>query len=577
MADKRRRRRTGTPPNGGGTRDDAIGPVERDVEVRGDFEHERIGEQSGTFEAGVDVGGEFADLVRTRLAGPTAIRFGPRTVANAAAGQLWEAIRFYTDQISFPAFAEFIDSALCVDDLTPEQRADIEELDPAGRLRIGRFERKCTVNEVASPFPGFIPGMDAYAALKLAAEIFLILRCGICPPPAFFEGAETTAGSIFDTVSGEPIDPGALTAALTQFLGTDRQSYIRGIIRNVFPDHPLAEGRFAFSPFCPLAIGFGPCLLELIWSYWHEQGMQAQTMAAIALRFQNVRLGGGRDPLAEIEIDPLRPLSGFLWGYIQDEPHRLTVARRAYEYNHHYGLSLYGKAVRGLRPADPRSKFLQSFHDLLRTTDLFYREAADNTVTPDAFPLLIALRDLHLILSEGAHNQFRDLPWTARVEMLIEQWLLARTEMRDFLRGRHMVPYREAWMGAVDAMKKLQGWTDTNITHFNDLARYGERILLSVRYISWNTINDPQAADDWAVFWRPEIQGYLHAYRSATGVSLSDDIVDVARVGDARYLQPSFHLRNRLQEQRPGQALPPGGSGGRLQLGPVSRADTRKR
>ena len=32
-----------------------------------------------------------------------------------------------------------------------------------------------------------------------------------------------------------------------------------------------------------------PCLLELIWSYWHEEGMLVQTINAITRRFQNVR------------------------------------------------------------------------------------------------------------------------------------------------------------------------------------------------------------------------------------------------------------------------------------------------
>ena len=80
-----------------------------------------------------------------------------------------------------------------------------------------------------------------------------------------------------------------------------------------------------------------PCLIELIWSYWHEEGMLVQTLNAISRRFQNVRGPGDRDPLARFDIDPLRGLNNLLWGYIQDEQHRLTVKRRAYEYNHHYG------------------------------------------------------------------------------------------------------------------------------------------------------------------------------------------------------------------------------------------------
>ena len=113
-------------------------------------------------------------------------------------------------------------------------------------------------------------------------------------------------------------------------------------------------------------------------------------------------------------------------------------------------------------------------------------------------------------------------------------------------------------LGDVDAMKRLQGWTDTNIIHFHDLARYGERLLLSIRHISWSEVDDPLIAQDWAISWKPEIQGYIHAYRMATGVSLSDDVVEVSRIGDARYLQPSIHLRERLSDQRRRPQLPAG-------------------
>ena len=52
--------------------------------------------------------------------------------------------------------------------------------------------------------------------------------------------------------------------------------------------------------------------------------------------------------------------------------------------------------------------------------------------------------------------------------------------MREFIGGRVMVAYPEPWMDRVDAMKTLQGWTDTNITHFRDLGVYGEQILLTI-------------------------------------------------------------------------------------------------
>ena len=58
----------------------------------------------------------------------------------------------------------------------------------------------------------------------------------------------------------------------------------------------------------------------------------------------------------------------------------------------------------------------------------------------DGFPVLNALKETHLLLTQGAHNQFGELPETAREEMLMEMWLLGRTETREFLSDRAKVP-----------------------------------------------------------------------------------------------------------------------------------------
>lgn len=258
---------------------------------------------------------------------------------------------------------------------------------------------------------------------------------------------------------------------------------------------------------------------------------------------------GVRDPLANLELDPLRPLNNIIWGFVQDDYSRLSVQRRAYEYDHHYGFALVGKAVPRIESADSRSKFVAAFHNLLYRTIMYYREDDDTTIVADAFALLNALREVHLILAEGAHNQFGDLPWTARKEMLMMQWILARPETKEFLRGRYMVPYQEPWMGAVDDMKRLQGWSDVTITHFHELAIYGEQILLSIRYGDWIDINDQEYARNWARYWRPEIQRYVHAYHAVTGVDLSADVVDTRRAED-RFVQPSVHLSKRLATPR---------------------------
>lgn len=290
-----------------------------------------------------------------------------------------------------------------------------------------------------------------------------------------------------------------------------------------------------------------PPMIELIWSYWHEEAMLVQSLAAISRRFQNMR-ANGRDPLANLELDALRPLNNVLWGYIQDEQHRLNVVRRAYEYDHHYGFSLDGKAIKNFRPADSRSRFLESFHNLLSLANEFYKQDDDTTVVADGFPLLAALKECHLLLTQGGHNQYGDLPWTARQEMLMEQWILSRPEMREFIGGRVMVAYPETWMDRVDAMKSLQGWDDTSSVHYRDLGVFGEMILLSIRYGAWVSCVLPDQAANWARYWRPEIQGYVQAYRTVTSVDLRSAAADTRPQGE-RYLPPSVHLKNRLIAQ----------------------------
>jgi len=77
------------------------------------------------------------------------------------------------------------------------------------------------------------------------------------------------------------------------------------------------------------------------------------------------------------------------------------------------------------------------------------------------------------------------------------------------------------------------------------LARFGEQILLSVRFGAWSEVSDPEQAANWARFWRAEIQGYLHAYRAVTGVDLTLEPVNAT--------VPSVLLRNRLAQQRLGR------------------------
>src|SRR5829696_3289351 len=481
---------------------------------------------------------------------------------------LWVIIRNRTNAVTFRPYQQFIDGVMGVEQ-------------PRG-------------NQVSAlPFRGG----DAYALLKYATELFLMQEVGLLDPLGVLQSGvidrtrrpvgvldPELAMNSLEAQLDDPTQAEALRTTEERRLGRPlnltqikrmRDSYYRQLSAEtppglVLPYLDIIRERLADIPLKPVetlpthAYGIlrshltAPLAIELIWSYWHEEGMLAQTLNAVLARFQNRRLtaDGRPDPLARFDVDPLRPLGNIFWGWMEDEVHRLTVRRRHFEYEHEYGLKLHGRAIpRGVRPVDRRSKFLEAFHNLLFLTHVFFKEDDDTTIIADGFPVLNALRETHLLLAEGAHNQFGDLPSTARAEMLIMEWLLARPEMRDFLGGRVMVPYEEAWMDRVDTMKSMQGWTDISITHFRDMGVFGEQILLSIRYGNWSVENDPQAAANWARYWRPDIQRYAHAYRSATGVDLTERV-------DATL--PAVLLRQRLATQqraeldggRPAPALP---------------------
>jgi hypothetical protein len=510
-----------------------------------------------------------ADPRRVEIVGPVEVQPAPvslkRTATTPTKDQpLWVAIRNRTQAIGFKKYYEFINNVLCeapIPDssyVTSSASGSTRGLTPETLGTPSVTDRR--VNLAKRPT---IHGMDAYNLLKLATEAFLIFECGVVIKNGDLFDAEAESRRLGRSVP----DIKYIEEKLNDYLiGANHQKVLPYLDRIVTQIASLNQGRRAEDlPYCEAILQHRltcPSLLELIWSYWHEEGMLVQTMNAISLRFQNKR-SHARDPLANLALDPLRPLNNIIWGFIQDEYNRLSLQRRAYEYDHHYGFRLVGKAVPHMESADSRSKFVGAFHHLLYRTALFYREDDDTTVVADAFSVLNALREVHLILAEGADNQFGDLPWTARGEMLMMQWILARPETKEFLRGRYMVPYQEPWMGAVDDMKRLQGWSDVTVTHFRELAVYGEQLLLSIRYGDWIDVNDQEQGRNWARYWRPEIQRYIHAYHAVTGVDLAADIVDT-RGAEDRYLQPSVHLSKRLASPRSRVALPRASTTGEL-------------
>ncbi len=488
---------------------------------------------------------------------------------------LWLVILKSTQAMSFNRYNDYMDLVFCNGEV-PAIFLNENNKNSIASLRKRRF----------LPFND----TDGYRTLKVATEAFVMINCGVNLRD---QGRGTDADGISD-----PLDEASFKAILDQRNVNVKEgdsfrdiwkSYLLDhedlgktglnsisenltipylyLIRRKLKDAPLKLNniddilqRLGISDTNDIdeANCFGviaeklrsPCFLELIWSYWHEESMLVQVLNVIARRFQNIR-GGKKDPLAGLEIDPIRPLNNLLWGYIQDERNRLSVSRRGLEYLHHYGFSLQGKAVADLQAAETRSRFMSAFHQLLRLCAQFYLQEDNNTIRADAFPIRNALREVHIILSEGAHNQFGDMPSTARIEMLMQQWILARPEFRQFIPTRNMVANPEPWMDNVAGVNNLMGWTDMSPVHFNNLAIFGEQLLLSIRYGAWsqtNTIADQAAV--WAIFWRQAVQEYIHAYNAVTGVDLSKTLPASANADQLDSLPPSYFLMKRLQQQQ---------------------------
>lgn len=498
----------------------------------------RSGAPDATFE--VPYGYQVADRQALPIGGSLTVSHKRRIAEPTGPMAFFVHMLDASKSIGFTEYQAFIDRVLCHGDRPGATAATCQDRLIGSNSKLNRLQQELTDH-----------GVGAYDLLRTATEAFLLLRC--CIRPCGPEGEPQAQGwplgpysSNLDLGDYQGQSSETWQALFCSYLGNQRLPYIERVINTAFPAYQVTptdqDARFCNEALLRSRVD-SPCFMELIWNYWHEEGMLVQSINAVSRRFQNLRSPGQRDPLAHMEIDPLRPLNNILWGYVENERDRLSIKRRAYEYQHQYGVSLYGKAVADLRPADNRSKFIEAFHNLLNKCADYYRAKQDTTVDPDGYPILHAIQELNLILAKGAHNQFGDLAWNARVDMLMQEWIMSRPELRDFLQSRAMVPYKEAWMPQVDTMKTLQGWTDVVVTHFRDLGVFGEQILLTIRWYNWYDVTSEEEAKAWADLLRAQIQTYIHAYRAVTGVDLGHmDTVDFA--------MPSLHLRRRLAMQQ---------------------------
>ena len=260
-----------------------------------------------------------------------------RTATDATEDlSLWVVIRKSTEALSFNNYFRYMNFVLCGEPIGGEHH---EHQEFESRRLLERFERLSKER--------FLPFTDseAYRLLKVATEAFVMVNCGVALRNFQFDRRD------IDLVARRVGTPVELRGLWHKYLhavnGTPNATlpYL-ALIRDKMRDVPLKSSMFAHVEGDLPENCFGilrdkltnPCLTRADLVVLARGGNARADDQRDRRRFQNVRGHGDHDPLANLEIDPLRPLNNLLWGYIQDEQHRLTVVRRAYEYDHQYGL-----------------------------------------------------------------------------------------------------------------------------------------------------------------------------------------------------------------------------------------------
>ncbi|HTE93628.1 MAG TPA: hypothetical protein VK678_08970, partial [Bradyrhizobium sp.] len=214
--------------------------------------------------------------------GPTQVALVPAGSAEPTDDQvLWATIRNRASAASFPNFEKFIDIIFC--QAPPNNSGD----NPKTRATINA----AVLGRVGSPC---YHGSEAYNLLKASAEVFLALQCGIKVEPPLNDDGSSVANIPGEAGRGTTLDTfeslkTALTKFLTNFLTGGSRLYLETILNALKEDDaisPLCAG--ILRPKADTTDGNSknkfdcyPCMLELIWSYWHEEGMLVQTLNAL--------------------------------------------------------------------------------------------------------------------------------------------------------------------------------------------------------------------------------------------------------------------------------------------------------
>ncbi|MGH3365857.1 MAG: hypothetical protein ACRDOY_01485 [Nocardioidaceae bacterium] len=209
---------------------------------------------------------------------------------------------------------------------------------PAQVVRLDRGASTPTTDEVLSVLVLTATSARSFAVYKAYVDQRVCRpRTGSAFSADTYQRLRRETGEFLEQVR-PVIDPGSV---LDAYLSADKLlPYVDNIAQR-FPDALRGDPCSDLNP----DLLAEPFPIELIWSYWQEEGGLVQTLNHILARFENRRVVRGRDPLARFDLSPLRPLRQILWSWAGDEISRLTVRHRAAEYKFEYGLPLVGRAV----------------------------------------------------------------------------------------------------------------------------------------------------------------------------------------------------------------------------------------
>lgn len=211
---------------------------------------------------------------------------------------LWVAIRNSCRQLDFRVYKNFIDDVMTIGsmrrkDLGAAKPTDVHDLNADDRTLneyrtvIGNDALRIDANGDAQYALLPFSNSDRYALLKAATEVFVMAKCGVDLNVTDFQHIINRVSRDVE-VAGNGIDFSQITPALwkgyldhVDLPGNNILPYyglILDKLKDVQIDPVAGQREMTAGAYRILRQKLtNPTFLELIWSYWHEEGMLMQT------------------------------------------------------------------------------------------------------------------------------------------------------------------------------------------------------------------------------------------------------------------------------------------------------------